>query len=139
MSASPASAATTRRAVSGVLSESFAPFDRRAKLAIPFDEESKRDAEFAEKLNAMLLELVLEFHAWSAARPVYQSNRVADKLEEDMKSMKKTEEEQGRSTFPFAQSTTAPSRSLVENTRQRLNEFITRIKLALAALTGLAS
>ena len=116
----------------------------------------------------MLLELLLDFHAWSAARPAYQSDSTADSLEKEVKVLMETEREQGR--YPRAQSTSpstsSASPSLVgrrtskllltvgikprwtrrlipfsvstEKTRQRLNDFITRIKLALAALTGLA-
>ncbi|KAI0327225.1 hypothetical protein GY45DRAFT_1284118 [Cubamyces sp. BRFM 1775] len=116
---SPESAGT-KRPLSEVLSATFTPFDHRAKVVAPFDDESKRDAEFARKLNSMLLELILDFHAWSAARPAHETDKAADSLEKELKGLQNTEQEQ-------------------EKTRQRLNEFITRIKLALAALTGLAS
>ncbi|KAI0676474.1 hypothetical protein C8Q78DRAFT_24610 [Trametes maxima] len=108
-----------KRPVSEVLSEKFTPFDHLTKVVSPFDEETKRDAEFVQKLNTMLLELVLDFHAWSAARPTFESDKTADALEKEMQAFREAEDEQ-------------------EKTRQRLNDFITRIKLALAALTGLA-
>ncbi|KAI0356100.1 hypothetical protein OH77DRAFT_1424427 [Trametes cingulata] len=110
--------AARKRPVSEVLSETFAPFDHAAKVVAPFDNETKRDAEFLEKLNTMLLELILDFHAWSAARPTLESDRTADTLEKEIKALREAEKEQ-------------------EQTRQRLSDFITRIKLALAALTGL--
>ncbi|KAI0738996.1 hypothetical protein C8Q80DRAFT_1079236, partial [Daedaleopsis nitida] len=119
------------RPMSDVLSETFPSFDHQAKVAAPFDNEAKRDAEFLRKLNAMLLDLIVDFHAWSAARPGHVSDRTADTLENEVKVLMETEKEQGRcSPSPSSSS----SRSL---TRQRLNDFITRIKLALAALTGL--
>ncbi|TFK88489.1 hypothetical protein K466DRAFT_585527 [Polyporus arcularius HHB13444] len=101
------------------LAEKFPSFDHRAQVVSPFEQELKRDAQFIEELNAMLLELVIDFHAWSAARPVFESDKTADVLEKEVKSLVDTEKEQ-------------------EKTRLLLNEFIARIKLAIAALTGLA-
>ncbi|TFK88474.1 hypothetical protein K466DRAFT_575339 [Polyporus arcularius HHB13444] len=110
---------STTRPNSEVFAEKFPSFDHRAQVVSPFEQELKRDVEFIEKLNAMLLELVIDFHAWSAARPVFESDKTADVLEKEVKSLVDTEKEQ-------------------EKTRQRLNKFITQIKLALVALTGLA-
>ncbi|KAI0720670.1 hypothetical protein C8T65DRAFT_567094 [Cerioporus squamosus] len=121
-----------------VLSEKFSSFDHRGKVVSPFEQELKRDAEFVEKLNTMLLELIIDFHAWSAARPLSESDKTADVLEKEVKSLVEAEKEQGTSSTSLSMSTPSVSPSLVEKTRQRLNEFITRIKLALAALTGLS-
>ncbi|EIW55211.1 uncharacterized protein TRAVEDRAFT_39512 [Trametes versicolor FP-101664 SS1] len=110
--------AMRQRPIGDMLSQQFAPFDHRSKVVAPFDDETKRDAAFIEKLNVMLLELILDFHAWSAARPMHESDRTADTLEKEVQTIREAEKEQ-------------------ELTRQRLNDFITRIKLALAALTGL--
>ncbi|RPD61248.1 hypothetical protein L227DRAFT_610295 [Lentinus tigrinus ALCF2SS1-6] len=127
-----------KRPISDVLSETFPSFDHHAKIVSPFDEETKRDAEFVEKLNTMLLELIIEFHAWSAARPTFESERTADALEKEVKALVEAEKEQGRSSASLSTSTSSASQSLVEKTRQRLHDFITRIKLALVALTTLA-
>ncbi|KAI0728976.1 hypothetical protein C8Q72DRAFT_875529 [Fomitopsis betulina] len=108
-----------RRAITEVISTSYTPFDHRSSVVEPFDNESKRDVEFLEKLNVMLLELMLEFHAWSTARPAQESDTTADALEKEVKIVIELEKEQ-------------------EKTRQRLNDFVTRIKLALAALTDLS-
>ncbi|KAH9947501.1 hypothetical protein B0H21DRAFT_778458 [Amylocystis lapponica] len=108
------------RAIAEVISETFPSFDHRSAVVEPFDNESKRDAEFLEKFNDMLLDLMLEFHAWSTARPTRESDRTAEELEKEINSVIEQEKEQ-------------------EKTRQRLNDFVTRIKLALAALTGLAA
>ncbi|KAL6300409.1 hypothetical protein BKA93DRAFT_802055 [Sparassis latifolia] len=110
---------TERRPLTEVISETFPAFNHRSAVVEPFDAESKRDAEFLEKLNMVLLELMLDFHAWSTARPTRESDRTADELEREINGVMEVEKEQ-------------------EKTRQRLNEFVTRIKLALAALTGLA-
>ncbi|KAI0631092.1 hypothetical protein C8Q77DRAFT_1074956 [Trametes polyzona] len=130
---------TQKRPLSDMLSQTFAPFDHHSKVVAPFDDETKRDAEFIEKLNTMLLELILEFHAWSAARPMYESDKTADTLEQEVKALREAEKDQGRSLLSSTPSPcTMPAPGFVEQTRQRLNDFITRIKLALAALTGLA-
>ncbi|KAF9816589.1 hypothetical protein IEO21_03990 [Rhodonia placenta] len=123
--------ASQKRPIAEIITEKFPPFDHRSAIVEPFDNETKRDAEFMEKLNTMLLELMLEFHAWSTARSAHESDKTADALEKEVKAVMELEQEQGMSS-------SSPSLSLVERTRQQLSDFVTRIKLALAALTGLA-
>ncbi|KAI0078371.1 hypothetical protein K474DRAFT_1641767 [Panus rudis PR-1116 ss-1] len=115
-----------------MIRQSFPPFDHRGTIVTPFDEESKRDAEFQEKLTEMLLELTLDFHAWSSARPLQESDRTADALEKEINELMEAEKEQGTFIAPSS------SLSFIEKTRQRLSEFVERIKMALAALTALA-
>lgn len=50
----------------------------------------------------MILDLMLNFHAWSTARPTHESDATADKLEKDINSIMETEKEQGRSLAPLA-------------------------------------
>ena len=111
----------------------------------------------------MILELMLEFHAWSSARPIREAERAADTLEKEINGIIETEKEQGTSSTPelLSQLVGTPMSLLVhfltlpsaymrrhntyldsvsaEKTRQKLSDFVVRIKLALAALTGLAS
>ena len=47
-SSSEQTSTTTKRALSDVLSETFPPFDHRAKVVSPFEQEVKRDTEFVE-------------------------------------------------------------------------------------------
>ena len=61
----------------------------------------------------MLLELLLDFHAWSAARPAYQSDSTADSLEKEVKVLMETEREQGRYHRAQSPSTSSTSPSLV--------------------------
>ncbi|TBU25632.1 hypothetical protein BD311DRAFT_727575 [Dichomitus squalens] len=129
----------SKRPIADILSETFPPYDDQTELVTPFDNETKRDTEFLEKLNSMLLELIIEFHAWSSARPIHESDKMADVLEKEIKGLRNIESEQGTSFAPAHPSILFASPSVVEKTRRRLYEFITRIKLALAALTGLAS
>ncbi|KAK7678291.1 hypothetical protein QCA50_018639 [Cerrena zonata] len=110
--------ARAKRGVSEIITDVFEPFDHRGKIVTPFDSENKRDAEFQEKLSLMLLELMLDFHAWSSARPLHESDKTADRLEKEINELMETEKDQ-------------------EKTRQRLKELIDRIKMALAALTAL--
>ncbi|KZT64088.1 hypothetical protein DAEQUDRAFT_658870, partial [Daedalea quercina L-15889] len=144
---------SNRRAIADVISASHPPFDHRSAIVEPFDSESKRDVEFIEKLNVMLLELMLDLHAWSTARPAHESDTTADALEKEVKAVIELEKEQGTSSLigrPVFPAISRPSAVALwhkrlyahfcpneEKTRQRLNEFVTRIKLALAALTGL--
>ncbi|KAK7678306.1 hypothetical protein QCA50_018654 [Cerrena zonata] len=120
-----------KRGVSEIITDIFEPFDHRGKIVTPFDSENKRDADFQEKLSLMLLELMLDFHAWSSARPLHESDKTADRLEKEINELIETEKDQGMF------SVSSPSPSFVEKTRQRLKEFIDRIKMALAALTAL--
>lgn len=46
----------------------------------------------------MIIELMLEFHAWSTCRPVKESDRTADILEKEINKIMETELEQGRSS-----------------------------------------
>ncbi|CCM03276.1 uncharacterized protein FIBRA_05404 [Fibroporia radiculosa] len=89
--------ATPKRSVSEIIAETFPAFDHRTAIVEPFDEESKRDAEFLQKVNTMLLEVMLEFHAWSTSRPTYESDRTADALEKEVKAVMELEREQGMS------------------------------------------
>lgn len=47
----------------------------------------------------MLLELMLEFHAWSTARPAQESDSTADALEKEVKIVMELEKEQGTSSL----------------------------------------
>lgn len=61
----------------------------------------------------MLLELIIDFHAWSAARPTFASDKTADALEKEIKSLLEIEKEQGRSSASLSTSTPHGPRSLV--------------------------
>ncbi|OBZ67771.1 hypothetical protein A0H81_12477 [Grifola frondosa] len=149
-----------KRAIAEVISETFPPFNHRTVVVEPFDNEAKRDADFTEKLNVMLLELLLDFHAWSTSRPTHESDQTADTLEKDIKAVIEMEKEQGMFSPPTSVPTSLVGTRiflafsllasldlcledadyfLKRKNRQRLNDFVTRIKLALAALTGLTA
>ncbi|KAF9494763.1 hypothetical protein BDN71DRAFT_1448562 [Pleurotus eryngii] len=93
--------------------------------------------------TSMLLDIMLEFHAWSAARPRGESEYSGQLIEQRIGRVMSIEMEQGRSStstalsrayripFPFLRST------LIEDTRRRLSDFIKQVKLALDALTGI--
>jgi hypothetical protein len=123
----------------------------------------------------MLLEALLEAHAWASARPRHENSFVAQSIEQKIASVMEAEKQQGMypsrvcPSFPSVlgrhrffrtcflivsirreTSLTGCSQSYrllpsdlahlldsSEKTRQQLNQFITQIKTALAALTGL--
>ncbi|KAK7676165.1 hypothetical protein QCA50_020876 [Cerrena zonata] len=87
-----------KRGVSEIITDVFEPFDHRGKIVTPFDSENKRDADFQEKLSLMLLELMLDFHAWSSARPLHESDKTADRLEKEINELIETEKDQDSST-----------------------------------------
>lgn len=112
-----------------------------------------------QELGKMVIELMLDFHAWSTSRPTRESDLTADFLEKEVNDIMGIEKEQGRSStssvscshimgrpmfhhHPYAMAPSfdicgADALSLEEKTRQRLNDFVSRIKIALAALTGI--
>ncbi|KAF9026994.1 hypothetical protein BDZ89DRAFT_1039703 [Hymenopellis radicata] len=57
------------RPLSDIIGQPFTPFDHQTAVVRPFADESARDAAFAQELSAMLLDVMLETHAWAAARP----------------------------------------------------------------------
>ena len=172
-----------RSSIADVLSDKLKSFDHEGIIIEPFDNEAKRDTEFSEsgymrprpvrkplnlctacsaciiEMSEMLIELMLEFHAWSTSRPAHEGDETADKLEKEISAVMETEKEQGRSptsslyttfvgtpTFCRQRSlpTSPPLLAAVltyllceERTRQRLREFVERIKVALAALADL--
>ena len=44
----------------------------------------------------MLLEVIVDFHAWSAARPAHESDKTADQLETGVRILMEIEQEQGK-------------------------------------------
>ena len=56
----------------------------------------------------MLLELIIDFHAWSAARPAHEGEKMADLLEKEVKTLRDAEKEQGTSA-PSPSSPPSPS------------------------------
>lgn len=126
-------------------------------------------------LSAMLLDSIIETHAWAAARPKHESQTAAQKYEQKISEVMNVEREQGTFTTPPTSSSLSvvfvgrprsnsallatpscnssvffdhlrpwyspPCLSIpnAEKTRERLNHFVTQMKTALAALTGISS
>ncbi|KAJ6604384.1 hypothetical protein DFH09DRAFT_1122516 [Mycena vulgaris] len=95
----------------------FPSFDCETAVVLPFQDEAARDDTFQKELNEMLLDAALESHAWSSARPFHETDLATRKFEQKIMAVQAQEHEQ-------------------EKTRQRLNDFFTRMRSALAALTG---
>ena len=100
----------------------------------------------------MLLDAVLHTHAWASGRFKRRTQLESQKLEDQHLKIIKTEEEQGMcsptpssstSAFSFSFSSsvwTTPSMLILatlEKTRGSLADFVTKMKNALAALTGI--
>ncbi|KAF9269662.1 hypothetical protein L218DRAFT_850171 [Marasmius fiardii PR-910] len=121
----PQTPAHADRPLSEIISEPFTPFDHHASVVDPFTREMARDANFEKELGTMILDIVLETHAWSLARPKYESQIAILKLEQKVSDVVEIEKEQGMFLSPSS-----------EKTRKSLMEFVTHMKTALAALTG---
>ncbi|KAF8884904.1 hypothetical protein CPB84DRAFT_1655101, partial [Gymnopilus junonius] len=125
------------RPLADVISETFPPFDAQSRIAQPFSDSEARDATFHE---GALLKAILETHAWAASRPKHESAVEGQKLEERIAHVMDTEREQGMcSPRPTSQSSFSSSFyrfRIVEQTREKLGEFVRKMKTALAALTG---
>ncbi|KJA18444.1 hypothetical protein HYPSUDRAFT_45305 [Hypholoma sublateritium FD-334 SS-4] len=105
------------RPIADIISEQFPTFDADAHVVSQFSEEAARDAKFEEELGTMLLNVVMKTHAWAASRPRHEAAVAGRTLEAEIAQIMQTEAEQ-------------------EQTRQRLGEFVHRMKNALAALMG---
>lgn len=53
------------------------------------------DPVYILELNAMLMDIALETHAWSSARPVYETESAGKNIERRLEEVIKREEEQG--------------------------------------------
>ncbi|KAF9027734.1 hypothetical protein BDZ89DRAFT_793126 [Hymenopellis radicata] len=125
------------RPLSDIIGQPFTPFDHQTAVVRPFADESARDAAFAQELSAMLLDVMLETHAWAAARPKHESQVAVQKFEKKISEVMEVEKEQGMlAPSPLFSLSSIPS-LIFEQTRERLNDFVCSMKNALAALTGL--
>ncbi|KAJ3797128.1 hypothetical protein GGU11DRAFT_816671 [Lentinula aff. detonsa] len=126
------------RPLTEVISEKFAPFDHNRLVVGPFTEETTRDANFEQELGTLLLDAILETHAWAAARPKFESHLTVQRLENKISDVMEVESTQGmsQSSSNALHSLSSWPALLFERTRQDLNEFVIRMKSALAALTG---
>ncbi|KAF9485043.1 hypothetical protein BDN70DRAFT_796593 [Pholiota conissans] len=136
--AKPAAAAAATKPVMEIISEHFSPFDADALIVRPFEEEAARDAKFEEELSDMLLNIILKTHAWAASRPKHEAGLESRKLEEEISQIMDTEREQGMCSPTPSSSFSSSSfgSRVIEQTRQRLGEFVQRMKTAVAALMG---
>ena len=109
---------------------------------------------FAE-LNRMIVDFVIQFHAWASSRPRHERNVTARRLEGQINDILKTEEEQGTSHsqsvlgMPCHHALTLVSRSYttvspfslssplprVERTREFLLQSALQMRQALAAIS----
>ncbi|OCB84009.1 hypothetical protein A7U60_g8680 [Sanghuangporus baumii] len=118
--------------VDATLAKPFTPFAHQDLIKEPYEDDMRRDDEFKERevclvdaeLHQQLLDLILEFHAWSTSRPDSETASAGEALVEEARVIQRLEEEQGMWSILFDQ------------TRIRLVEFVARIKAALATLTG---
>ncbi|KIM46862.1 hypothetical protein M413DRAFT_63680 [Hebeloma cylindrosporum] len=122
---------TMERPLADIISEQFPSFDAESLIVRPFEDEAARDAKFEKDLSNMLLDVIIETHAWASARPKHEAAVESQKLEEQISHIIATEREQGMSS-PAPSS----SSSFFVSDSSRLGEFVRRMKTALAALTG---
>nr|GAT49782.1 predicted protein [Mycena chlorophos] len=120
MSSSPIATAPSsaqpraRRPVTEIIENEFRAFDCDS-IIVPFQAETARDATFQQEMNELILEATLEMHAWASARPFLETDAATSKYEQQVLELQQQENEQ-------------------EKTRQRLQEFVTRMRTALALL-----
>ncbi|KAF5371688.1 hypothetical protein D9758_003391 [Tetrapyrgos nigripes] len=90
----------TESSLMTVIGQSFPAFDHQGLIVGPFTEETSRDTTFEQELGAMLLDVLLETHAWAAARPKYESQITVQKLEQKIGDVIELEKDQGMSPTP---------------------------------------
>ncbi|KAK0232302.1 hypothetical protein EDD85DRAFT_847311 [Armillaria nabsnona] len=59
-----------------------------------FEEESVWGVAFSKELSAMLLDVVLETHAWASFHPKHESGLAVPKLEKKISQVMEVEKEQ---------------------------------------------
>lgn len=104
-----------QRNATEIAADKYQPFDHLTTVVQPFEEEDSRDVEFQQKINKALLDLVLQFHAWSAAKPTREHEKATELLEKEVNFIIEKEKTQ-------------------EQTRTMLLDFIKSVRFALAAL-----
>ncbi|KAJ7583063.1 hypothetical protein C8J56DRAFT_240345 [Mycena floridula] len=107
-----------------LVGHSFPSFDHQSLVVGPFTDEGLRDVDYEKTLSDMILDLILEVHAWGTSRGKHETNIAMQTFEKRIGDVIDQEKEQGMFRFLF------------EESRQRLNEFVTRMMKALEALTG---
>jgi len=103
------------RNATDIATDKYQPFDHLTTVVQPFETEGSRDVEFQQKTNKALLDLVLEFHAWAAAKPIREHERATELLEKEVNFIIEKEKTQ-------------------EQTRAMLLDFIKSVRSALTAL-----
>ncbi|KAJ7462642.1 hypothetical protein B0H11DRAFT_2053689 [Mycena galericulata] len=127
----------SRGHVVDLIGAQFPTFDCHTAVVFPFQEENARDDAFQKELNEMLLDATLQVHAWASARPFHETEIATQKFEKQIMTVQEQETEQGMLTTRPHPSPLFLVFLFFEKTRQRLNEFVTSMKSALAALTAM--
>ncbi|KAI5887073.1 uncharacterized protein SCHCODRAFT_01193026 [Schizophyllum commune H4-8] len=97
--AQPNGSTTTKsRAISEIVEDRFPPFDHQAAIVGPFEEETGRDQTFEGEIGHLMVDLIMETHAWAAARPKLESANAVGKYEKKIADIMEVEKEQGTSS-----------------------------------------
>ncbi|KAF8814776.1 hypothetical protein BYT27DRAFT_7058753, partial [Phlegmacium glaucopus] len=131
---SEASSSASERPLAEIISEKFLPFDSTTYIINPFSAEAARDVMLEEEYTTMLLEAILQTHAWATSRFKRKAQLECQELENQNHTIINMEREQGMCS-PTPSSSISAS-SLSSSARESLANFVTQMKKALAALTG---
>jgi hypothetical protein len=110
-----------KKTVAEIIEETFPAFSPQS-IVDPFEEERQRDIVFEKgdspvntrpltmilhfrvvivyahpELTRMIIDVLIQCHAWSSARPRHERNMAAAKLEKNINAVLKVEQEQGMS------------------------------------------
>ncbi|KAF9653524.1 hypothetical protein BDM02DRAFT_3158974 [Thelephora ganbajun] len=89
-----------QRNATDIAADKYKPFDHLTAVVQPFETEGSRDIEFQQKINKALLDLILEFHAWAAAKPAREHEKTTELLEKEVNFIIEREKAQGRCSLP---------------------------------------
>ncbi|KIY47418.1 hypothetical protein FISHEDRAFT_30171, partial [Fistulina hepatica ATCC 64428] len=90
-------ASTTAKPLSELIDQHFSHFEHQKEIVGPFGEETLRDQSFEQELGQKLLDIILEAHAWSAARPKHESQVAVARYEKKIAEVMEAEKQQGTS------------------------------------------
>ncbi|KAF8626481.1 hypothetical protein AX17_006537 [Amanita inopinata Kibby_2008] len=84
-----------QRPLAEIIGHPFQVFDHQKEVIDPFSEEEHRDETFQKELCAMLLDAIIESHAWSVARLKHESIVAAEHFDQKIARIMDVEKEQG--------------------------------------------
>ncbi|KAF8630975.1 hypothetical protein AX15_002698 [Amanita polypyramis BW_CC] len=103
-----------------LLGQPFQEFDHRRDIIEPFSEETECDRSFQEEFATMLLDALVESHAWTIARLKHEDIVSAERFERKISEIMAMEKEQGMLLRLRSSSSSSLSSGMLGNSVHRV-------------------